>query len=969
MLMNHERIDEVIDDLLQGKAVTLGDRPEDSETTELLNSLAAISRVAQAFERLHTSEETGLPFTHWGKLKLKRLLGAGAYGEVYLAHDPSLQIDVALKLFNHISTDAFEREKLLDEARRMAQVSHPNVVRVYGAELHEGRVGFWMDLFSGRTLEDLLATEGTLSKEQLKTLGIQLASALSAAHKSGILHGDIKSANVLLEGDSTFYLTDFGSGNRIQADGSALQETATPGYVAPEVRRSGRASVHSDLYSLGALLFRAATGSYPSAAAFPARTLQAAGVPRRIQETIVDCLHEDPEHRIASAEDVVARLTGTPRKGFGLAVVGVLSILAAVMLLNRPDERIVPDQRNRSVAVLVTSKDPDLQVDAVMAEELVRDALEREEYLRLVPREQLLAMEAKPKRQLRESAVRLALAKATQSDYLIDAVLGGQPGDVTLDWSLVRIPDGRVEAKGRELGPGVFEASGPMTEASLSALGGSLHSSALLRRGANPEALRTYAQGRRIVLEFPDSNAVELFRRSVRIDPTFVLGLYTLAFYEVSYDSMKQASDKAWEMRRELTLYQRLGLEAVRAFQRGDLAAGMATSREIAERWPGDYRSSMTLVRTLWGWWYFREALKQIEALLEFYPHDEELHELQEYSLCTLGRAEEAIALRQDRIGEKLTVEEWWSLAFYWLHLGNQVEAGSALKKAMDPDPTQFKREASLCAYLRGEPLEAASILEQAFGDSLDLGVATDGISPGLARLYWEVGLVGEARAVVDTFLGEHRSARTAGYRTMILKTALYYNGYWQRALAMHFSREDSLLMGQGSREAAGAKYWTSDFCDVLCLECLGRKDEALEMADRLLADPPGDVADYRLRRRLIAAAALRMRGDFEAASETLRVARADGLPFGGFDQDTRHFQAFTWWLAGAYDQAADAWESLLRIYGGHHLGRYWLGLAYLESGRESEGRRALQDFLDATEGAEPDHPFRAEAIRHLSER
>jgi hypothetical protein len=127
----------------------------------------------------------------WGRLLIVELLGKGAFGEVYRAYDPALQIDVALKLRRVESKDDPQAiDTFLAEARRLARIRHANVVRVHGADVHDGRVGIWAELVQGETLEERLS-HGPMGASEALGIGRDLCHALAAVHGAGLVHRDV----------------------------------------------------------------------------------------------------------------------------------------------------------------------------------------------------------------------------------------------------------------------------------------------------------------------------------------------------------------------------------------------------------------------------------------------------------------------------------------------------------------------------------------------------------------------------------------------------------------------------------------------------------------------------------------------------------------------------------------------------------------------------------------------------------
>jgi serine/threonine protein kinase len=205
--------------------------------------------------------EAPAPTTAWGGFNLLSRVGHGGFGEVYRAWDPHLQREVAIKLLlpGAVAGDA-EYETMLREARALASVRHPNIVPVYGIDRHDGRVAFWTDFVRGKTLSTLVREQGTFGAREAALIGLDVARALSAVHRAGLLHRDIKAENVMREEGGRILLMDFGL--------SALEQrqtnvAGTPNYMAPELFQGRKATVATDIYAMGVLLYFLVAGDYP----------------------------------------------------------------------------------------------------------------------------------------------------------------------------------------------------------------------------------------------------------------------------------------------------------------------------------------------------------------------------------------------------------------------------------------------------------------------------------------------------------------------------------------------------------------------------------------------------------------------------------------------------------------------------------------------------------------------------------
>ncbi|KOY59522.1 serine/threonine protein kinase [Streptomyces sp. XY332] len=199
-----------------------------------------------------------------GRYRLEKRLGRGGMGTVWRACDELLGRPVAVKEL-HVDGGADSRAALR-EARTVAQVRHPHVVVVHDVVEHEGRPHIVMELVEGGSLADRLGAEGPLDPAETARTGLALLGALTAAHARGVLHRDVKPANVLMEaGTGRVVLTDFGIARL--AGSTTISETGafvgSPEYTSPERMQGAVAGPESDLWSLGALLCAALTGRSP----------------------------------------------------------------------------------------------------------------------------------------------------------------------------------------------------------------------------------------------------------------------------------------------------------------------------------------------------------------------------------------------------------------------------------------------------------------------------------------------------------------------------------------------------------------------------------------------------------------------------------------------------------------------------------------------------------------------------------
>jgi serine/threonine protein kinase len=217
---------------------------------------------------------SGLPAgTEFAGFAIERTLGHGGMGIVYLAREVRLDREVALKVIRtELAADEHFRARFQSESRTAASIEHPRVVTVFGAGERDGLLFVAMRYVAGRDLGRLISARRALPADEAAALTAQVADGLDAVHAAGLVHRDVKPANVLVGEPETFgdrrmaFLTDFGLA-KIAASTSGLTATGevigTIDYMAPEQIEGRRVDARTDVYALGCVLFHAVTGRVP----------------------------------------------------------------------------------------------------------------------------------------------------------------------------------------------------------------------------------------------------------------------------------------------------------------------------------------------------------------------------------------------------------------------------------------------------------------------------------------------------------------------------------------------------------------------------------------------------------------------------------------------------------------------------------------------------------------------------------
>ncbi len=265
-----------------------------------------------------------------GHCRVTAKIGEGGMGVVYRAYDEVLHRDVALKVVRKdAGLDASSSQSLLHEARASSSLAHPNICTIYEVGETEGELYIVMELIEGKALDEMSAGVG-LPADSVLRYGAQIAAALARAHDRGIVHRDLKAANIVITAEGLAKVLDFGLARRITAttpegatrslaaiqDGSSLSGTLS--YMAPEILRGAAADSRSDLWSLGVVLYAAASGRLPfegrtgfevsSAILRESPNPLGPPVPPGLWAIVQRCLAKEPAQRYQRASEVQAAL-------------------------------------------------------------------------------------------------------------------------------------------------------------------------------------------------------------------------------------------------------------------------------------------------------------------------------------------------------------------------------------------------------------------------------------------------------------------------------------------------------------------------------------------------------------------------------------------------------------------------------------------------------------------------------------
>lgn len=847
-----------------------------------------------------------------GRYRVIERIGEGGMGVVYRAHDARLDRDVALKVLSPgLLHDDDARRRMRREAQALARLNDPRIETVHEFETVDGVDLLVTELVPGRALDRRLAN-GPLSLVDLVALGAQVAEALEAAHAEGLIHRDVKPANVMVTPDGRVKLLDFGLAQlAVQTRAEAAPGGGPPavsgpagtlGYMAPECLLGMRCDRRADVYGLGALLFEMATGQSPFAGDDPddvacrvlheapraPRALRA-DLPARLEAVILRCLEKSPAARPATAGEVAAALraaagprrrpAAVPATRIALAVAAIVA--AAVPLAWRMRGAAPTVSRDRVAVAVFENLTGDPALDAVgrVVADWIALGLSHTGLVDVVPAIAVLQVAEAPGAAGQGRApLRTRLAEDTGAGTIVSGSYFRRGESIVFQAQVVDAPTGRlavaldpVEGPARDVPAVIERLRRRVTAALATTLDPSLSSwASVSSRPPTYEAYLAYVEGAQRFVRREWRAALALFEVAAAADTAYAYPRLHAALCHLNLgapacvDSIVRGLEAA---RASLAPLDRTVLDWLKTWLAGDLEGGWRTARAAARLAPG----------TLWGYQSglqelllnrpraARDALRALDprrgALRDWLPYWETLtaasHMLGDH------RSELADARRARRLHPGMSSA-----------IGNEVRALCALGRVAEARALLDTCEASIeepgrgagTALLvaarelaaHGHPGEAAAVAERAIAwcaARLRRGAAGEADSADLVGALYAARRWREAMALVAALLAAHPdNPNHVGYLG-----ALAARGA-DSALARAC---DARLAAMTDRWSHGVTtYWRADIAALLgdadgAMALLGRaRAEGHPLAFKLHADPdfealrdhPGYLARVRPR-------------------------------------------------------------------------------------------------------------------------
>ncbi|HET9468374.1 MAG TPA: protein kinase, partial [Vicinamibacterales bacterium] len=751
--------DEAVDRDPPGRAAFLaaacgGDAALRDEVERLLMAHDDASGFIEQSPVARTGVEGRAPLTGQtvGRYQVGTRIGTGGMGEVYAAKDLELGRAVAIKFA--LASDADASARLKREAQHASRLNHPHICTVHEVGTHHDHPFIVMELVEGQPLSELARGKG-LPLTEVVRYGRQVADALAHAHRGGMMHRDLKSANVLITRDGRAKVLDFGLARTLTRDAvsdlsqsheSVTDQGAVAGtlsVLAPEILRGGKADERSDIWALGVLLYEMASGERPFRGATGFELTGAIlhsppsplpdRVPSSLAQIVQRCLEKDPNNRYQHAGDVRDALAAASIDGprqrepalvakFKLPVVvaAILVGLAAFLYFARPADPVAVGESGRpAIAVMhfqhAGPQDSDTAWLSSGVPSMLVTGLAQTRGLEIVSERRLLEALG------REGETALAslnkeeaanVARRAGAGAIVVGSIFRAGSDIRIDAQLEDLANGRVLAAKSVRGTDVFALVDHLAADIRDAVG--LEDAPGVRNVSNVsstslEAYRLYSEGVKAASNVRMADADKLFRAAVAIDPSFAEAYMWLAhtsgalgrktdrerYFHLALDNVDRLSER-----------HRLMIDIQVAHERGEFGAARRLLDELLAKFP-ETEEAYQLALHLYQ---MGDTLdRQPERLLQItgagaaaLPSSSQTRNAHGYALLSAGRYAEAV--REFEAYARIAPREpnpHDSLGEAHLKMGDAEKAAAAYSRALAIDPT-FAPSLALRAWSLG---------------------------------------------------------------------------------------------------------------------------------------------------------------------------------------------------------------------------------------------------------------------------
>jgi serine/threonine protein kinase/tetratricopeptide (TPR) repeat protein len=630
-------------------------------------------------------------------------LGEGGMGIVYKAEDIKLDRLVALKFLpQHLTSDPVEKERFVNEAKAASALNHPNIATIYEIDEFEGQMFMAMEYVEGKTLKQSIGKESLPIKDFLD-IGIQICEGLNMAHEKGIVHRDIKSANIMLTSRGQVKIMDFGLAKlKGTKEGTDTRSTlGTAAYMSPEQAQGEEVDQRSDIFSAGVVLYELLVGQLPfggehqAAIVYSILSEEPQSVVRfnnqvsaRLEDMVFKALAKDKGERYQHIDDLLADLrrekksleyartdritrevvTPKPKRKFlpFLVPASILFILALLILVLQPfkvdigpGQKAVAEENTLAIMYFENLKDKEDKgkIGEMVSELLITD-LSESQYMRVVSSQRLFdifRMMGREAVKVIDKTVASEVAQKAGAKYmLLGKILSTKP-DLIITSQLVDVKSGNVIASQRISGPNganIFALVDNLSDE----VKKDLELPALAKKGEekavaditthSPEALKLYLEGYDFFRKIYMKEAAEKFEQAIKIDSTFASAYLKLAFCYLSLEDELRAGnyvEKAAKFSHKVSKKEKFLIDAYHHLFKGRFRETKRLLEEMVRLYPDEKLAHENLALINYQMKNYEEAIAAYNQVIQLDSLNKDAYNILAYVYDAAGHYDEAI--------------------------------------------------------------------------------------------------------------------------------------------------------------------------------------------------------------------------------------------------------------------------------------------------------------------------------------